>query len=431
MKKVGLIFVTVSDLSRRFTLLVVQGQYVDGSASLDLFKASPSTRMDDVRASLDQEVLEALQVNRLLSYSAVVGAVILVYDLLLAVDLELKIIWTTRWSSLKFLYLLARYGPFLDTAVVLSRTMITGMSPSTWMYAVGVGTSEGAIRSNIMSVQNIDASTSSHSDVAIFVLSFIPSYWATFRYSRGVLFALSPVPDMMICMVMRSSSLLIICWSILVARELALLALLLIKLYRIHKRSRTTSYRKLILHNGTPAPTSTNIWIYGHPAGTLYFISLLILSTINLIFVASQPLSMNFLFAPPLRVVHSVIVARMMLHVPNFCDPAAVAEGGATSRDLASIHSLVFSPTDQVMPQGSWRTGDQGLPRDVDEVALDVSSWWMELRERQNPAPENSGPLRVHGSGFKSHRAFHREDAIVEMDDDETVDEHEDDETFK
>ncbi|PFH47954.1 hypothetical protein AMATHDRAFT_150896, partial [Amanita thiersii Skay4041] len=40
------------------------------------------------------------------------------FDYLLTLDLEIKYVWKSRWSIIKFLYLVMRYMPFLSVIVI-------------------------------------------------------------------------------------------------------------------------------------------------------------------------------------------------------------------------------------------------------------------------------------------------------------------------
>ncbi|KAJ7186058.1 hypothetical protein C8R46DRAFT_1289542 [Mycena filopes] len=52
-------------------------------------------------------------------YMDVASMTILLYDYLLSLELEISLVWGTRWSLSKIFYLCARYPPFIDVPIVL------------------------------------------------------------------------------------------------------------------------------------------------------------------------------------------------------------------------------------------------------------------------------------------------------------------------
>ncbi|KAF8987009.1 hypothetical protein BDQ17DRAFT_1258996, partial [Cyathus striatus] len=48
-----------------------------------------------------------------------------VYDYLLTFDLEVNFIWNALWSTLKVLYMLTQYLPFLDTMIAMTGTYLS------------------------------------------------------------------------------------------------------------------------------------------------------------------------------------------------------------------------------------------------------------------------------------------------------------------
>lgn len=85
----------------------------------------------------------------------VASAVILLYDLILTLHLEVSLVWYSRWNYTKVLYLLTRYVPFVANGLILYSHLIPGGSVAIcantfqaagWLYLVGLDLAEGAYR---------------------------------------------------------------------------------------------------------------------------------------------------------------------------------------------------------------------------------------------------------------------------------------------
>ncbi|KAF8992383.1 hypothetical protein BDQ17DRAFT_1432457 [Cyathus striatus] len=66
---------------------------------------------------------------------------ILVFDYFLTIELEMKYIWSSKWSIPNAMFLFTRYLPFVDFLVLLYRTFSTGLSIQTCnnAYRVNAG----------------------------------------------------------------------------------------------------------------------------------------------------------------------------------------------------------------------------------------------------------------------------------------------------
>ncbi|KZP03451.1 hypothetical protein FIBSPDRAFT_1055280 [Athelia psychrophila] len=66
---------------------------------------------------LTESVSSLLRAQNII-YFDVFSACVLVYDYILTFNSEVTLIWGEPWKSLKVLFLLSRYLPFADTAVL-------------------------------------------------------------------------------------------------------------------------------------------------------------------------------------------------------------------------------------------------------------------------------------------------------------------------
>lgn len=49
------------------------------------------------------------------------------FDWLLTLEMEISLVWTSRWNVTKVLYFLTRYLPFIDSSIVMYRKFCTGI----------------------------------------------------------------------------------------------------------------------------------------------------------------------------------------------------------------------------------------------------------------------------------------------------------------
>lgn len=99
-----------------------------------------------------EEVVLILQSTCLSNYMTVASIVLLVYDYMLTLDSELLLIWASRWNLVKSLFLLVRYMPFIDMALLTfyltrngtAHTAACGITfqTSAWLFAVGTSVAE-------------------------------------------------------------------------------------------------------------------------------------------------------------------------------------------------------------------------------------------------------------------------------------------------
>ncbi|EDR03422.1 uncharacterized protein LACBIDRAFT_295242 [Laccaria bicolor S238N-H82] len=65
----------------------------------------------------------------------VVGSALYIYDYFLTLDLEVELVWPSKWGAMKVLFLVQRYLPFLDTvSLCLVHQLAADISPSTCYF---------------------------------------------------------------------------------------------------------------------------------------------------------------------------------------------------------------------------------------------------------------------------------------------------------
>ncbi|KAJ3890101.1 hypothetical protein GG344DRAFT_66550 [Lentinula edodes] len=104
-------------------------------------------------ATTDTDVLRMVEYESLISYFVVSSAALLVYDYFLTLDLECHLVWSKPYRWTNILYLVQRYLPLLDTAILLTVAAFLSdrinqkycdaiLNSSLWLHFVGTAFSE-------------------------------------------------------------------------------------------------------------------------------------------------------------------------------------------------------------------------------------------------------------------------------------------------
>ncbi|KAJ8085599.1 hypothetical protein PM082_004417 [Marasmius tenuissimus] len=97
--------------------------------------------MADTAASVIPENLAiTIAHQKIVTCIDVISSTILIYDVVLNLRSEIRLIWSRKWSKITILYLVQRYLPFFDTtAVVLHRQLAEGQSEMDCSLQIYIG----------------------------------------------------------------------------------------------------------------------------------------------------------------------------------------------------------------------------------------------------------------------------------------------------
>ena len=81
---------------------------------------NPCTPQTDDRSTLTVGAFEDQQAKTNFKHfwNAVAGAAMFLYDYFLTVGMEVDLVWSSKWGFMKVLYVLQRYLPFVDAAIL-------------------------------------------------------------------------------------------------------------------------------------------------------------------------------------------------------------------------------------------------------------------------------------------------------------------------
>ncbi|KAH7922747.1 hypothetical protein BV22DRAFT_1048687 [Leucogyrophana mollusca] len=232
----------------------------------------------------------------LTNLAKVVAVAILVYDYLLTVHLEYDYVWHSRWTPVKALFFFARYLPFVDTAIVmLSRTGNLDSS---------------ACHGFVAALYWIYAFAFPLTDVVLAI-----RLWAVYGQSRKV-------AALLFCLYTFTLATAIYVTAKYVESLTLCLALMARKAYQVfkHKEGSTDLYRTILQD------------------GIVYYAVIFVLSLTNVMVIATHPESSDLL-ATPVRVIHSVIAGRIILHIRQ---AGARGPGDAFTQAPVTLSAPVF-----------------------------------------------------------------------------------------
>ncbi|TFK63333.1 hypothetical protein BDN72DRAFT_328595 [Pluteus cervinus] len=243
----------------------------------------------------------AVHAIRVSQYFTLASSTLYLYDLLLTIDLEIDLLWPSKWTLMKVIYLLQRYLPVVDMVIVSLiwqfgkvsnlRTCEILFQGFDWSCLVGITFSE--VWGNTTRIR-----------IALFLFSLGctgPLYWIlaneTFIYHS------IPIPGMY-CLAAAGPGIRYLCWTLLTVYDTGLLSLMVIQAFRAYEPGWRCSVNQ---------PTLSHI-VYQD--GVLYYLYLVALSTLNVIVTLKLPgSSADLLITSIQRVLYSVLTTRVVLHI--------------------------------------------------------------------------------------------------------------------
>ncbi|KAJ3560684.1 hypothetical protein NP233_g10677 [Leucocoprinus birnbaumii] len=165
----------------------------------------------------------------------VASITVLLYDYVLTLDLEIKLIWGANWNLGKVLYLLTRYLPFFDTAVVLYYQFSPVLTSkqcaiayeysayflSSGMFVVGMSIAELLLTIRTWAVW--EKSTRLGVILSFLYMGFlVAEYLAVGLYLKSLRHEASPLQPLVTCFIDNMNRLLSVCWIVLMAYDAGL-----------------------------------------------------------------------------------------------------------------------------------------------------------------------------------------------------------------
>ncbi|TFK63332.1 hypothetical protein BDN72DRAFT_847722 [Pluteus cervinus] len=261
--------------------------------------------VDDFK--LTPAVADAVRVTQYLSLAS---ATLYLYDLLLTLHLEIDLLWPSKWTLIKVLYLLQRYLPLLDTVVIMMswqfgeisniqtcKTLFMGFG---WSCLIGMTLSEVVLTCRTLAVWG----NMTRIRIGLFLFSLscmIPLYWTMAKESLAITYHSIPIPGMY-CLATAGPGIRYLCWTLLTVYDLGLLILITTRAFRSRNSGR--AIRRSTLSQVV------------YQDGVLYYLYLVALSTMNIALILSLPGNFATLLVTNIqRVSYSILTSRVVLHI--------------------------------------------------------------------------------------------------------------------
>ncbi|KAF9001478.1 hypothetical protein BDQ17DRAFT_1358258 [Cyathus striatus] len=249
----------------------------------------------------------------------VASMAILVFDYFLTVELEIKYIWSSKWSIPNAMFLFTRYLPFVDFLVLLYRTFSTGLSIQTCndAYRVnGVLVLVGIVVAEIILSLRTWAVWGRSKVVGIGLIIFtfaavIPAIPVIIIFSGTATFVDPPYHPFHGCFLQAGSRILLLEWILLMIYDAGLLILMVVGHFNPVGESPLHLLRL----------TDTCFQIAVVPTHNESFIKAFFTSSMPGEFI--KPILKDgvlyyfYLFGLMERVIHAVLTCRVVLHIKD------------------------------------------------------------------------------------------------------------------
>jgi len=277
----------------------------------------------------------------LADYFFTAAPALMVYDYLLTVHDEIRLVWFSPWSYTKVLFLLVRYLPFIGIYFDLHNQILLGSTAHEckWMYPMLMWVTTIAMFAAIL-VLTIRTWAVWRRDLKVGILlaaltigAFVAASYCNAKFNKSLKISDAPLPGMRGCFVTGASTILRVDFIASAILEFSALILMMISAYKAYKIGDTNQLSTVL-----------------HRDGIIYYIFLLIASIANVTVMSAAPIDLMFMMIPVCGALYQVLTCRIVLNIRNVGSKDTLV-GGGTATQLHSYHSsqpsvmpMVFRP---------------------------------------------------------------------------------------
>ncbi|KAJ7777960.1 hypothetical protein DFH07DRAFT_951039 [Mycena maculata] len=228
------------------------------------------------------------------------------FDYILTVELEVSLMWSSNWSLPKLLFFLSRYSPLFDVPMLLYYSMVSGLSfekcsqlhaGASWGTVFGI-----AIAEAILILRTYALSGGRRGVLicftAIWIVAILSSIVFLVLFLQSVTYGPPPLPNIPGCSLVAGNVVFAsIPFIIVLLNDTVIMAYTLWIGLANYRYSRNPLIVAL------------------YRDGITYYLFLCIVSAVNVAALLQAPKSLAQLFNTFLRVLHSVLSTRILLHV--------------------------------------------------------------------------------------------------------------------
>ncbi|TFK63372.1 hypothetical protein BDN72DRAFT_323248 [Pluteus cervinus] len=255
----------------------------------------------------DDLIIAATKAVRLTQYFTLASLTVYLYDLLLTLDLEINLLWPSKWTLMKVLYLVQRYLPLIDMGIVvmswqfgeitnlpLCEVLFRGCG---WSILVGMTLSEVILMRRTLAVWG----NGTKLRITLFLFLFFcltPVYFLLERFHETLTYHSIPIPGLH-CFATGQSHISSLCWAFLTVYDTVLLMLTAIPAFRTYRSGGHQSSLFQVVYRD----------------GVLYYLYLVALSGLNVLWILKLPGGYATLLTSVERVAYSVLTSHVVLHI--------------------------------------------------------------------------------------------------------------------
>ncbi|TFK62651.1 hypothetical protein BDN72DRAFT_382160 [Pluteus cervinus] len=256
----------------------------------------------------DLALVSAARINQYITFSS---AALYLYDLLLTLGLEVDLLWPSKWTLIKVVYLLQRYLPLIDLSMIIALNWQFGevvdsqvceilWKTTNWFWFVGMTLSEGILMRRTLAVWG----NSRKLCIALIISAIcciIPVYLFSGLYLESLTFYSISSPGLYCYATDQGHNhIMYLCWVFLTAYDVGLLILTAIPGFRAYKSGIRQSTLTQVLYRD----------------GILYYVYLVAFSVANMFPLKKLPgdQGVSMLISTE-RVMYSVLASHVILHL--------------------------------------------------------------------------------------------------------------------
>ncbi|KAL5486190.1 hypothetical protein ACEPAI_7235 [Sanghuangporus weigelae] len=269
-------------------------------------------------SSLSQ-VLELAAITRDSQYTATIDVcafTILIYDYLITFSEEIELIWSMPFRSpAKTLFLLTRYLPFVDMTICMTNHFMQHLTAEScrisvhtmgWLIISGLLFSEAILTLRTWAVW--DRSRVIGAGLAIwYIITFVSIFTIMGLFLKSLTFTNPELPN---CLPVADRPLDSAAWILLVVLETGISIPMVVKAVQKYKLQGGSSLYRVVYLDGS-----------------LYYLYLLVLSTLNIICILTFPEGTKRILTNFERVIHSVLTERILLSIRSLAKKGAARQG--------------------------------------------------------------------------------------------------------
>ncbi|KAF9035722.1 hypothetical protein BDZ89DRAFT_480978 [Hymenopellis radicata] len=310
---------------------------ISGNAPLHIHTLS----MDAQSQAQSLALFEALQHLRLSTYFDVSATALYVFDYLLTLEQEVDLIWGSKWTITKLLYLVTRYSTFVTAGVFLWTDVTPNMSAENclvvykmdgWLATAGVVLAEVILTLRTWAVWNRHRFLTVCMPV-LFLAHFVAVFTVMGIFLSSIQFLILPLPDLKGCLVSAANP--IFRWDFITSMmyEGVMLLLMVAKSYQQFREAREISSSRLL-----------NVILKD---GVMYYLYLSVLNITNIIVISSVAPDLLSLLGLLIRIIHAMLACRVITNIRAQAKKQVIRGSQGTIGDLgSSVGTVAFAAYD-------------------------------------------------------------------------------------